>query len=97
MWDFNAIHQVYNALPDDSALAKKAQWVANEILNVFETGSLESVARGREVAQTILGKDWEKKLQEESENAGMEKGVLWGIGHWYIARDKQNNPWLTGT
>lgn len=97
MWDFNAIHQVYNALPDDSALAKKAQWVANEILNVFETRSLESVARGREVAQTILGKDWEKKLQEESENAGMEKGVLWGIGHWYIARDKQNNPWLTGT
>ncbi|OWZ80875.1 alpha-mannosidase [Cryptococcus neoformans Bt85] len=84
MWDFNAIHQVYNTLPDDSALAKKAQWVANEILNVFETGSLESVTRGREVAQTILGKDWEKKLQEESENAGMEKGVLWGIGHCHI-------------
>lgn len=84
MWDFNAIRQVYNTLPGDSALAKKTQWVANEIMNVFETGSLESVARGREVAQTILGRDWEKNIQEESENAGMEKGVLWGVGHWYI-------------
>ncbi|WVO20440.1 uncharacterized protein IAS62_001736 [Cryptococcus decagattii] len=84
MWDFNAIHQVYNTLPGDSSLAKKAQWVANKIMNVFETGSLESVARGREVAQTILGRDWEKNIQEESEKAGIQKGVLWGIGHCHI-------------
>ncbi|TYJ52493.1 hypothetical protein B9479_006887 [Cryptococcus floricola] len=84
MWDFDAIHQIYNTLPGDSALAKKAQWVANEIMNVFEEGSLESVKKGRKVAQTILGEDWEKHIQDESEKAEKEGGTLWGVGHCHI-------------
>ncbi|WWD20554.1 hypothetical protein CI109_105030 [Kwoniella shandongensis] len=84
MWDFDAIHQIYNTLPGDSALAKKAQWVANEIMNVFERGSLESVAKGRKLAETILGKDWEKHVAEDSKDAEKQKGTLWGVGHCHI-------------
>ncbi|KAK8850374.1 hypothetical protein IAR55_004292 [Kwoniella newhampshirensis] len=84
MWDFDAIHQVYNTLPDDSPLSKKAQWVANEIMNVFQRGSLESVAKGRKLAETILGKDWEKHVAEDSRDAEKQRGSLWGVGHCHI-------------
>ncbi|WRT70534.1 uncharacterized protein IL334_007532 [Kwoniella shivajii] len=84
MWDFNAIHQVYNTLPDDSPLSKHSLTVANEIMNVFKRGSLESVHKARKVAETILGKDWENDIGKESHKAENQKGTLWGVGHCHI-------------
>ncbi|WVQ95701.1 hypothetical protein IAU59_002800 [Kwoniella sp. CBS 9459] len=84
MWDFDAIHQVYNTLPDDSPLSQQAKYVANEIMNAFQRGSLESVAEGRKIAQTILGKDWESEISKESGKAQDQSGTLWGVGHCHI-------------
>ncbi|OCF58446.1 alpha-mannosidase [Kwoniella mangroviensis CBS 10435] len=84
MWDFNAIHQVYNTLPDDSPLSKHSLYVANEIMNVFKRGSLESVGKCRRLAEEILGKGWEKQVGKDSEDADKQKGTLWGVGHCHI-------------
>ncbi|WVR08478.1 hypothetical protein IAU60_005533 [Kwoniella sp. DSM 27419] len=84
LWDFNAIHQTYNTLPDDSSLSRHCQYVANEIMNVFKRGSLESVAEGRKVAQTILGKEWESDIGKDSKDAEKQSGTLWGVGHCHI-------------
>jgi alpha-mannosidase len=82
MWDFDCLRQLVDNLPDDCHLHMKAQWVANEIMNVFQTGSLESVRKAREVAEMVLGEDWEVAGKKESEEAGKQRGTLWGIGHW---------------
>ncbi|WWC72433.1 uncharacterized protein I206_106395 [Kwoniella pini CBS 10737] len=84
LWDFNAIHQVYNTLPDDSPLSKHSMYVANEIMNTFKRGSLESVTKARKLAQEILGKEWEKEIAKDSKNAVEQKGTLWGVGHCHI-------------
>nr|XP_019051258.1 alpha-mannosidase [Kwoniella bestiolae CBS 10118]OCF30188.1 alpha-mannosidase [Kwoniella bestiolae CBS 10118] len=84
MWDFNAIHQVYNTLPDDSPLSKHSLYVANEIMNTFKRGSLESVGRCRKLAEEILGKEWEKEVGKDSKDAEKQKGTLWGVGHCHI-------------
>ena len=84
MWDFNAIHQIYNTLPSDSSLAMRAQWAANQIMNVFQVGDLESVGPARKVAEMILGSDWEEEVGKESVRAEKQKGTLWGVGHWYF-------------
>ena len=84
MWDFDTLHQIYNTLPDDSSLAMRAMWAANEIMNVFQEGKLESIAPCRKVAEMILGADWEKEIASESDKAASQKGTLWGVGHWYV-------------
>lgn len=84
MWDFNCLHQIYNTLPGDSSLGMRAKYAANEIMNVFQAGSLASVTKARKVAETILGHDWERKVAEESKDAEEQKGTLWGVGHWYV-------------
>ncbi len=95
MYDFDAIHQVYNTLPDDSPLAMRAMWVANEIMNVFQEGKLESIAPCRKVAETILGEDWEKQIASESTKAEKQKGSLWGVGHWYVCAARWPKHFLT--
>ena len=85
MWDFNAIHQIYNTLPANTSLAMRAQWAANEIMNVFQEGKLESIGPCRKVAETILGSDWEKEIQKDSDKPEKQHGTLWGIGHWCVS------------
>ena len=82
MWDFDALHQIYDILPHDCSLAMRAQWAANQIMNVFQEGKLESIGPCRNVAETILGSGWEKEIAAESAEAGKQKGTLWSVGHW---------------
>ena len=81
-WDFEALHQVYTTLPHDCSIAMRAQWAANQIMNVFQEGKLESIGPCRKVAESILGSEWEKEIAAESVQAGKQKGTLWGVGHW---------------
>ena len=81
-WDFDLLHQVVNDLPGDTPLNKRCLYVANEIMNVFKTKDLDSIAPCRKVAEEILGKDWEKELQKDSERAEKQTGTLWAVGHW---------------
>lgn len=83
-WDFDLLHQVVNDLPEDTPLHKRCQYVANEIMNVFKTGDLDSMAPCRKLAEEILGKDWEKDIQKDSERAEKQTGTLWAVGHWYV-------------
>ncbi len=69
-------------LPGDSSLGQRAQWAANEIMNVFQEGKLESIPKARKVAELVLGSDWEKEVANESEKASKQTGTLWGVGHW---------------
>ena len=82
MWDFDALHQLVNELPDDSSLAMRAQWTANEVMNVFQRGDLASVSKARKVVQSVMGKAWEEEIEKESQSAGKQTGTLWGVGHW---------------
>ncbi|CAD6569406.1 MAG: Glycoside hydrolase, 38 vacuolar alpha mannosidase [Tremellales sp. Tagirdzhanova-0007] len=84
MWDFDALHQIYDILPHDCSLAMRAQWAANQIMNVFQEGKLESIGPCRNVAETILGSGWEKEIAAESAEAGKQKGTLWSVGHCHI-------------
>lgn len=92
LWDFKVLHQLVDVIPSDSPLSNKAMYVANEIMNTFETGSLESVRKARKVAEQVLGKDWENTLEKERESGkkrGQEStkdsiGNLWGVGHCHI-------------
>lgn len=77
MWDFQALHGLVDVLPDDSSVRNRAMYVANEIMNVFQTGSLESVRKARVVAEQVLGKKWE-------DNDDRSGGTLWGVGHCHI-------------
>jgi alpha-mannosidase len=82
MWDFQTLHQTMRELPDDTPLRNRCLHVANEIMNVFQEGSLESVTKCRKVAEEILGEAWEKEIGKESKKAAKERGALWGVGHW---------------
>lgn len=84
MWDFDTLHEVGQQLPGDSPLGNRAKNGANEIMNAFQTGSLESVVEARKTAATVFGKDWEKEIAKESENAQDQEGSLWGVGHWWV-------------
>jgi len=82
MWDFTALHQLYEELPGDTPLAQRALHTANEIMNVFQVGDLATVPKARKVAEEVLGKDWEKEITWDSSWAERQKGSLWGVGHW---------------
>lgn len=82
MWDFQALHQTMQVLPRDTPLRDRSMHVANEIMNAFESGSMDSVKKCRKIAEEILGEHWEKSIGKESEKAGKQEGTLWGVGHW---------------
>lgn len=84
MWDFYAIQQIYHHFPWDSTMRNRAKYIANEIMNVFREGDLSSVPEARKTAEQILGEHWEKVCEEESKNAGKQKGTLWAVGHCHI-------------
>lgn len=89
MWDFNVLKQLVEELSKDSILQNKALWVCNEIMNVFRKGDLESVDKGRVLAQEILGKDWEKELEESSKSTSEDQDIVWSLGHTHI-----DSAWL---
>jgi alpha-mannosidase len=84
MWDFDTLHQLVNDLPDDSSLAKRALWAANNMMNVFVEGDVGSLEACREAARGVLGENWVEEIQKESETAEKQKGTLWGVGHWCV-------------
>jgi alpha-mannosidase len=82
MYDFKTLQQTMQQLPRDTPLRDRCLHVANEMMNTFETGSLESVTKCRKVAEQILGEDWEKEIGKDSKKAEKQRGDLWGVGHW---------------
>jgi alpha-mannosidase len=84
MYDFEALHQLSQHLPSDSVLANKALYVANEIMNVFREGDVASLEPCRKVAEQVLGKGWEAKVDNEAKDGTKQAGTLWGIGHWSV-------------
>lgn len=98
MWDFNILHQITNSLPWDSPLTNEALYVANEIINTFEEGNLESVRKCRKVAEKVLGRDWERLLEEE--RGGKVEGDVEGKerkeGKKEVGRDADGTIWGVG-
>ncbi|KAJ9103142.1 hypothetical protein QFC21_002564 [Naganishia friedmannii] len=84
MWDFNLLKQITETLPWETPLTNNALYVANEIMNAFTEGSLESVAKCRKLAEKILGEDWEKEVVKSRKDGKDSDGTLWGVGHCHI-------------
>jgi alpha-mannosidase len=100
MWDFDTLHQVAQQFPDQSPLKSKAMYVANEIMNTFDYKDASSVNKCRKVAEQLLGKDWEKEMEEGRKQwaEGFKKqegqdltGNLWAVGHCHI-----DTAWCVG-
>ncbi|EIW69817.1 hypothetical protein TREMEDRAFT_43495 [Tremella mesenterica DSM 1558] len=89
LWDFDAIHQLVNDLPGDTPLRMKALWVANEMMNVFQVGNVDSISKAREVGKVVLGEKWMEEIELESKHAEKQEGALWGVGHCHI-----DSAWL---
>jgi alpha-mannosidase len=84
MWDFNTLKGLLDALPGDTPLAMRCQYVANEIMNIFVPTDPDSIKKARKAAETILGENWETMMEDDSQKAEKQQGTLWGIGHWYV-------------
>ncbi|KAJ9110122.1 hypothetical protein QFC19_001793 [Naganishia cerealis] len=85
MWDFTILKQITQTLPWETPLTNKALYVANEIMNAFTEGSLESVSNCRKLAEKVLGEDWEKQVVKNRKDRGKDSdGTLWGVGHCHI-------------
>ena len=82
IWDFTTLYQITQELPRDTPLGRKSEWAANEIMNVFDAKDLSSLAKGRKIAQSVLGEGWEKQIAKESEKPEKEDGSVWALGHW---------------
>ncbi|KAH9926632.1 glycoside hydrolase family 38 protein [Epithele typhae] len=83
MWDFQTLRELADSIPGNTALQNKAIVTANEIMNVFDRGDVESIAHGRKLAEDVFGEAWAAKgagIYEE----GAEKAQVWGIGHCHI-------------
>lgn len=82
MWDFTTLKGLLDALPDDTPLAMRCLYVANEIMNIFVPTDPDSIKKARKCAETILGENWESLADHDSQKAEKQQGTLWGIGHW---------------
>jgi len=82
MWDFNTLKGLLDALPSDTPLAMRCQYVANEIMNIFVPTDPDSIKKARKAAETILGENWESMMEDDSQAPEKQQGTLWGIGHW---------------
>ncbi|ORX40242.1 alpha-mannosidase [Kockovaella imperatae] len=76
--DFEILQQLATTLPEKSPVGNKARAVANDIMNMWR-GRPEDVARGREMAQQVFGKDWEGQVSEKQQD-----GDAWAIGYCHI-------------
>lgn len=63
-WDFRTLKDLARSLPDNSPLGNKCLEVANQIMNVFKSDELESIAKCRTLAEKVskLGflVEWER-------------------------------------
>jgi alpha-mannosidase len=85
MWDFNCLRELYEKLPSDSALGQRARWTANEMINAFQRGDLESIVAARKVAEKVFGENWEEQIKESSKEPKKQQGgTLWALGHCHI-------------
>lgn len=82
MYDFDMLTQLADSLPEHSPLSNRARAIGNDIMNAFD-GTLESVTKGRKLAQGALGSDWEKEYNADP-NKFKQNGNLWAIGYCHI-------------
>jgi alpha-mannosidase len=89
MRDFNTLKEIRTHITAEVHLSHHAQWVANEIMNVWQKGGGASGLLGQEemaklieqcrkVGEEIFGEGWRE--QKEKVYEGKEWQV-WGIGH----------------
>ncbi|KAI0713074.1 glycoside hydrolase family 38 protein [Cerioporus squamosus] len=83
LWDFQALRQISESVPGNTALQNKALTTANAIMNVFEKGDVHSLTAARNLAEEVFGEDWAQKGEKVYEE-GAEKAQVWGIGHCHI-------------
>lgn len=83
MWDFTTLREIGNTLPDNTALQNKAIVTANAIMNAFNAGDPDSIARARKIAEDVLGEGWASK-GADIYNEGPKRADIWGIGHCHI-------------
>ncbi|KAI0338667.1 hypothetical protein BDW22DRAFT_1362757 [Trametopsis cervina] len=83
LWDFTTLKEVSETIPGNTSLQNKALTVANEIMNVFNNNDVGSIGKARKLAESVLGKDWEKK-QDKIYQEGPERSQIWGIGYCHI-------------
>ncbi|TFK83854.1 glycoside hydrolase family 38 protein [Polyporus arcularius HHB13444] len=83
LWDFQALRQISESVPGNTALQNKALTTANAIMNVFEKGDVHSLTAARKLAEEVFGEDWAEKGEKVYEE-GAEKAQVWGIGHCHI-------------
>ncbi|CBQ67971.1 probable AMS1-alpha-mannosidase [Sporisorium reilianum SRZ2] len=92
MWDFEHLQGCVQNLPRDTELQNRALWVANQIQNTFRKGDLDSITKCRKLAQEILGKDWDDKIEtiyDRDVVEGREDVRIWSLGHSHI-----DSAWL---
>ncbi|KDQ59961.1 glycoside hydrolase family 38 protein [Jaapia argillacea MUCL 33604] len=83
LWDFTTLRELVDTLPGNTALQNRALVAANEIMNVFKNGDVDSVGKARKVAEEVFGEGWEQKGEKIYEE-GSAKAQVWGIGHCHI-------------
>lgn len=86
LYDFEFIHDLSRELPRDTTLAQRALYTANQMMNAFIRGDLDSVCEARNAAEQVLGSQWERRVEEQC-RGGKQEGrasdiSLWAIGHW---------------
>ncbi|KZT52183.1 glycoside hydrolase family 38 protein [Calocera cornea HHB12733] len=90
--DFQTLKEIRTHITAEVHLSHHAQWVANEIMNVWQKGGgasgllgneelLKLVEECRKVGEEIFGQGWRE--QKEKVYEGKEVQV-WGIGHCHI-------------
>jgi alpha-mannosidase len=88
LWDFEAIKQLSESLPGNSAIQNKALVVANEIMNNLDVTDPGCIAKCRKIAEQVLGQGWDSK-QEKIYEEGPKRARIIGIGHCHI-----DSAWL---
>ncbi|KAJ1028012.1 hypothetical protein NDA13_003463 [Ustilago tritici] len=92
LWDFELLEGCVKNLGRDTELQNRALWVANQIQNTFRKADLDSIPRCRKLAQEILGKNWEDKVDSiynQDVVEGREDVRIWSLGHSHI-----DSAWL---
>jgi len=83
--DFETLRGLSENLSTSSPLASLARITANEIMNVFSEDDPKSIRKCRQIAEKVLGQDWEGKLMKVRGREGKDgDGRLWAIGHCHI-------------
>ncbi|KAJ1030129.1 hypothetical protein NDA16_001042 [Ustilago loliicola] len=92
LWDFELLEGCVKNLGRDTELQNRALWVANQIQNTFRKADFDSIPRCRKLAQEILGKNWEDKVDsiyDQDVVEGREDVRIWSLGHSHI-----DSAWL---